>query len=69
MGVEMVAANKMGDGMEDFDGEVLHRSHIDYATQVREYSGEFRLKRENDLQLAVRLDIWIDMRNDSGGVR
>ena len=56
----MVAANKTRDGMEDFDGEVLHRSHIDCATQVREYSGEFRLKREkNGLQLAVRLDIWI----------
>lgn len=65
----MVAANKTRDGMEDFDGEVLHRSHIDCATQVREYSGEFRLKREQGLQLAVRSDIWIDMRNDSGGVR
>ena len=64
----MMAANKTRNGMEDFDREVLHRSHIDCATQVGEYSGkcsdefsgEFRLKwRMNCLQLAVRLGIWI----------
>ena len=66
----MMAANKTRNGMEDFDGEVLHRSHIDWATQVREYSGgcsdecsgEFGLEwRMNGVQLAVRLGIWIYM--------
>ena len=40
----MVATNKTRNGVEDLDGEVLQGSHIDCATQVREYSREFRLQ-------------------------
>ena len=47
MGVEMVAANKTRDRMEDFDGEVLHGNHIDCATQVRKYSREIILSLQS----------------------
>ena len=40
----MVAANETRDGMEDFAGEVLHGTHIDCATQLRESSRDLRLR-------------------------
>ena len=43
MGVEMIAANKMRNAMEDFEREILYGSHVRCASQVREYSREFRL--------------------------
>lgn len=49
MGVEMVAANKLRNGLEDFDREILQGSHVDCARQVHEYRRESRLKMANPL--------------------
>lgn len=47
VGVEMVAANKIRNGQEDFVRETLHGSHVDCARQVREYRRECRLDGES----------------------
>ena len=43
VGLKMVAANKMSNGMEYFSREVLHGRHVDCARQVRERRRESRL--------------------------
>ena len=66
VGLKMVAANKMSNGMEDFSREVLHGRHVDCARKLGERRRESRLGCRVFLSLQsgyvdTRIQEWLKM--------